>query len=297
MLDLFKILVEAWTQVPAGLLTAILCFFGGFVVQWIADRNLRTIPSRMLLGLKDPATIRLVLGVPWGIIPNTSRLSVLEGMPIFGYGPLHAYSHLAKIMATAYPKLKNIPFTISRAFPMKELDHDLILIGFPLGNEITKMVMNDLNLPLIFKNHQLVETATGDVKYEATVINKAVVEDYGCLIRTPNPYAPDRTILILAGCETYGVKAAAEFLIPHNFHYLRATRRFNGILLALFSNLIHKTIGSEYYLVIVSTKVRGLFTSKPSLVKHYKLPGRKDIMSKPLPPPTPTNLQPCESFE
>ncbi len=35
--------------------------------------------------------------------------------------------------------------------------------------------------------------------------------DYGLVIRTANPFNPHRRLIVLSGCHTYGVVAAARF--------------------------------------------------------------------------------------
>lgn len=273
-MDWDKILKDAVSQLPGWLLTTTLGFLGGFLFRWFSERSLRTLPSRVLLGLKNPAKAHIVLGIPWGIIPDTTKLHSSEGMPIFGYGPLHAYHYLTELITTAYRKVKNVSFTTSKTFSIEGLSEDLILIGYPQGNEITKQVMNDLKPPLIFDGHTLIETATGNVKYKATVENGRVIQDYGCIIRAPNPYSSDSTIIILAGCETFGVKAAAEFFKPKNLRLLRHVSRFYIILLIIFGRIVPKASENEYYQVVVSTQVRGLFTSEPCLVEHFGLSGK-----------------------
>ena len=258
-----------------SLLAAIIAFVAGLLFQWLSDRTFRTLPARALLDFHHPRTARIVLGVPWGIPPNTATLSPTTGMPVFGYGPLMAYREFNKLFLTAYPRIKEPQFSHSKSFPFEDLDHDLILLGFPIGNEITAQVMRDLKIPISFKDHSIVDCATGETLFQATVETGAVVEDFGLLLRAPNPYNPKARVFIIAGCETFGVKAAAEFLDPHNFHLLCGVKWPRGKFLALLHAFLPRTLKSNLYAIVIATHVRSLFTSRPALVQRFSLHGRK----------------------
>lgn len=270
-MDWNKLLKDALTQISGWVLTTSLGFIVGFLFRWVSERGLRVLPSRALLGLKHPSKVHIVIGIPWGILPETTELHENKGLPIFGYGPLHAYQQFSELLKTAYPKQRSFTFTTSKTFSKQNLDQDLVLIGYPQGNEITKIVMNDLVPPIKFDGHNLIDTATGTIQYKPAISDGYVMEDYGCIIRAPNPYSPASTVFILAGCETFGVKAAAEFFKPKNFHLLHGISRFHGILLIMFGKLVPKARDKMYYQVIVTTHVRKLFTSEPQLVKHLRI--------------------------
>jgi hypothetical protein len=270
-MDWEKIINDSVNQIPAWMLTTLIGFASGIIFKWIADRSARIKPSRVLLDCKNPKELHIVIGAPWGIIPGTTELHQYDGMPIFGFGSLNAYHNIMQLFNTAYPKMKAFPLETSKSFDLKNIKHDLILIGFPLGNEVTAIVMDDLNLPIKFNGHDIIDSRTKNIEYQAKAQSKKIVADYGCIIHAPNPYNPDASVTIFAGCETFGVKAAAEFFGVHNLHLLHNLRWPRGFWLALLSGVIFRLNGTRYYQVIVSTQVRGLFTSEPTLVKYWKL--------------------------
>jgi hypothetical protein len=99
-----------------------------------------------------------------------------------------------------------------------------------------------------------------------------VVRDYGYLLRVPNPFSAEHTVLLFAGCETYGVKGAADFFALRNFHVLRGldVLRF-GRLVAALDWLIPARFKTSYFLAVVEIEVRGTFTSTPRIVEFQKL--------------------------
>lgn len=225
-----------------------------------------------MLGITDTANTVVVMGVPMGITPGTSKINLSSGMPIFGLGPLLAYQHITQIIRTAFPQSPPAKMAISRDFPDTDYTKNLILLGFPLGNEVTERIMSDLDLPLIFQGHQLVDRDSKKVLYQASVENGEVKQDFGYLVRAPNPYDSNSVVFIMAGCETYGVKAAAEFLTSANLHELWGFRwPKSSTLLSLIYWITPRRWKNEYYQIVVSVNVRGLITSEPKLVSYSKL--------------------------
>lgn len=249
---------------------AILAFISGLLVVPCIEFVKRRHPARVLLGVKDPSQLGIVMGVPMGIKPEATVLDRTGGMPIFGFGPLMAYNHIRYLLHFGFPKVREVPLFTSRSFPVEFYSHDLILIGFPRGNEVTRRIMPDLDLPLIFKDHEIIDSRTGETKYTATIKEGEVVKDHGLLVRAPNPYKKGATVLILAGCETYGVKAAADFLNISKLPILKDLRWLkSGILVAALHSALPLSRRAEYFAIVVSTEVRGLFTVEPHLEVAY----------------------------
>jgi len=183
-----------------------------------------------------------------------------------------AYSRITHLMRTAYSVHNALTPFASRDFPSGRLGDDLVLFGYPTGNEVTATVMAALRLPIAFDGHDLVDTASGEILYQATLENGSVVRDYGYLLRLPNPFSAEHMVLLFAGCETYGVKGAADFFALRNFHLLRGlyVLRF-GWLAATLDWLIPDRFKAPYFLAVVEIEVRGTFTSTPRIVSFYKL--------------------------
>jgi hypothetical protein len=252
------------------LVGAILAFISGLLVMPCIEFVNRRHPARVLLGVNDPTHIAIVIGVPMGIIPEATVLDQTGGMPIFGFGPLMAYNHIRYLLHFGFPKVRDVSLFISRSFPFEFYSRDLVLLGFPLGNEVTRRIMSDLDIPLTFTDHEIIDTKTGASRYRATIKEGEVIRDYGLIVRVPNPYKKGANVLILAGCETYGVKAAADFLTISNLPIFKDLSWLrSGILVAMFQSIIPTSMRAEYFEIVVSTEVRGLFTSEPELETAY----------------------------
>lgn len=265
-IDLSQLIAENALSGVIGLIV-------GSVLVWLARIVLRRKPTRRLFGFPTLDHTALVIGAPLGVTPGSPALVPIgSGLPVFGYGPLMAYSRITHLMRTAYSAHAALTPYSSPDFPSSRLGDHLVLFGYPIGNEVTATVMAELRLPITFNGHDLVDTASGKILYQAALEDGSVVRDYGYLLRVPNPFSAGNMVLLFAGCETYGVKGAADFLALRNFHLLRGLNvlRF-GWLVATLDWLIPNRFKASYFLAVVEVEVRGTFTSTPRIVSFQKL--------------------------
>lgn len=205
-------LVQAIPDISSNLIAAAI---GGMLV-WSttkASRRLRLLRARRFwraLGGRHPL---IVLGAyDFGPHRRWARAGVV------GMGDIGA---LIEIEA----QLRKLGFagkiTESKQVTPRELSADLVLIGGPLANDVTRTMLAKLNGVISFAFAE-------DPDHEAAVVqdlssNRALVPqyeapgypvtDYGLIIRTPNPLAPEASeLVIVAGCFEHGTAAAAEKL-------------------------------------------------------------------------------------
>lgn len=256
----------------ANIISAIIILVFGAVLGWIGTRLIERRPLRLLLGLQESRGEIIVLATPVYIIPGTTSISDRPGIPLTPLGPVFAFKSITNLITSAYPKLANIRLYFSNDFPSELHDQNLFLIGFPKANEVTKDVMSNLDLPLIFDNHTLVNSKTNKPVYNAVVEDNQVVEDYGCLIRAPNPYSDGSVVFIFAGCQTYGVKAAADFFSVTNILELRGIT-VSKLQKRLLSRLPFLLLPQDnnFYQIILRVKVKDHFIYQPTVVAYHKI--------------------------
>lgn len=259
--------------VAENALSGVIGLIFGSALVWLARIGLRKKPTRRLFGVPTLDHTALVIGAPLGVTPGSPVLVPIgSGLPVFGYGPLMAYSRITHLMRNAYSAHSALTPYASRDFPSGRLGDDLVLFGYPIGNEVTATVMAELRLPVVFDGHDLLDTASGEVLYQAALEGGSVVRDYGYLLRVPNPFSTEHMVLLFAGCETYGVKGAADFFALSNFHILRGLDAWRfGRLVATLDWLIPDRFKATCFLAVVEIEVRGTFTSAPRIVRFEKL--------------------------
>ena len=266
-------LIRFYENVIANLFATLLVFLTGMGASLLLMYFKNKHPLRQILGFEKTSGVDIVLGAPTRIIPGTTRTGEGHGVPLTPIGIIFAFHRIARLLTQAYPKLKNIGVYSSTDFPNQQYDRNLVLIGFPRANQVTQEIMQDMQLPLVFDGHALVDSTTREVVYQALVEGDEVKEDYGCLIRGPNPYHRGSAIFILAGCQTYGVKAAADFLSSQNvlalwdIHVPLFFRRLASKLVFL----VPRERSKLYYEAVVKVKVRQHLTSEPELVFYRAL--------------------------
>jgi hypothetical protein len=107
----------------------------------------------------------------------------------------------------------NVVYYPSGTLPADALDENLISVGGPHSNSTTNLLLEKLSSSLNFdkKGRLLSPTLDKPLSFKAKG-NTAV--DYGFFIKSRNPFRSDESkyVYIIAGCETWGVLAAARRL-------------------------------------------------------------------------------------
>ncbi|MGW5718495.1 hypothetical protein ACWEVP_20165 [Amycolatopsis sp. NPDC003865] len=146
----------------------------------------------------------------------------------------------------------------SKQLSPRELSSDLVLIGGPVANAVTRTMLAKLRGTISFD-------FADDPEHEAAVIHDLragrvlapqydesgyPVSDHAVIIRTPNPLAPDTSeLVIVAGCFEHGTEAAAGKLGDRKF--LRRLKRMKH-----FEALVETTVvdGAHYDTRLVETR-------------------------------------------
>jgi hypothetical protein len=110
-------------------------------------------------------------------------------------------------------------------------NHNLVLLGGPVTNPYTRLVLREINTQCKFVGHEHKLQVPGIGEVEAKfarfkpkhaicyitrknqVMKKRagyfVEKDWGLFLRAKSPFAADKRVYIFAGCQTYGTAAAA----------------------------------------------------------------------------------------
>lgn len=180
-----------------------------------------------------------------------------EASTLMGTGDALA---LGKIIGTLNNVgIKNIDVIPTYNFSGDRYQDNLILIGGPDANKLTREVFDRLATNFRFGNPDKNEIALFDFNKHESYIPKynstgQVIGDYGFAFKSQNPFNPDTNIIILAGCFGFGTCAAAQ----------------------LFENekLLEKIEGFEEeqgFEVLVYSDIINDWTQKPRIIQSYKL--------------------------
>lgn len=89
---------------------------------------------------------------------------------------------------------------------------NLICIGGPVANVLTKSLLADSALTIVFRESQLFDRLEQQVYSPEVDYRKLTGTDYGILTSLPHPRGSGVRINILAGCGSYGTHGAARAL-------------------------------------------------------------------------------------
>lgn len=264
----------------AGLVLTLIVAWVGFWLKRLALRS----RFHALTGFNPESSPVAVVGSPIWALPGTIRVTESRrALPLIGYGPLSAYALMSARITLARFGIKQLPELVlgDQFFHLtddKKQGSDILLLGFPAGNAAAMQLEPMFHLPTRFEtkpHREIISTSDGvqlaHTEYAAD--DKAghdiAVRDAGIVSRLVHPLNPMKRILYIAGCETFGVKIAAEGLTHANYPNIMG---FNCFMRALWTLGIIPTIANPKrsrieFLAIFEAKVSGLSTGTSAL-KH-----------------------------
>jgi hypothetical protein len=152
------------------------------------------------------------------IITSSRGVTVEEEAGRFvGEGDALASVFLGSLVARLYPELE---FRIQSGHET-DSSHEwercnLVVVGGPMYNPVSRALMARLDLPYSFREHDIVDSrgkATWGPSVSQHTGSERTEEHFGLLIRARSPFAPEgenRTVLASAGCHMFGTFAGAE---------------------------------------------------------------------------------------
>ncbi|WP_328912130.1 hypothetical protein [Streptomyces sp. NBC_00223] len=199
------------------------------VLTWIG-RRIQINGTKRMWRLRRPDRLRIVLSTSARIeTPTYFR-------PVTGLGGARALSLLTPSLARAY-RIPDGVAMLSSLVEDRDREGDLILLGGPKNNEVTREALArlDRRLPVTMRTE-------GDEKiYRRTSWNSEdealpppsgqapshgrAGADYGLIIRAPNCFNSETTLMIFAGQHTYGIIAAAQYFLTHQREMRKMSHR------------------------------------------------------------------------
>lgn len=257
-----------------GALVAML--FNAFHVRITHSLFLRR-PSAALLKVSRTSAPLIYIGVPVHVRARTRAVRP-SGLPVFGYGPLMALANLSRLLTASGVSRHHLP-TIkpSTAWDVGDLDKDLLVLGWPRGNDVAATLMGMIDVPVEWRGDDgravwgetpAGPTLLGRGEYEESGGDRRTVRDFGVAISVANPRRADRAALLLGGSETFGVLAAAEAISPENVPAILnmgwiGTTAWN---LPIVRSLLVRRLRNREWCFVVDSDVRDLSITPPRFV-------------------------------
>lgn len=153
----------------------------------------------------------------WEEMLKTSVSIVIPSLPKYfnerpsysGYTDQLGAAHILCLLNSFQSKKSERARIIEEKFNKYMDEENIVLIGGPIANESVKNIMKSFEFPFEFKNHVLIDkykNKSYGKEYEGV---ESIPEDYAFIFKKQNPYNPQKTLIIIAGCYGYGSYAGA----------------------------------------------------------------------------------------
>jgi hypothetical protein len=184
------------------IVVSIVVFLLGFFLKSIYTHIAITRPMRRIWGafLDSRCTI---------IVPTRPK-SFTEISLHSGFSDMKAASKVEALVSSLSKGAEERVVICEADFASDKLEDDIVLVGGPISNSLTKRLMQDAGLPLTFVNHTLVNTRQKKEYLARFDERNDCVEDYGLVIKARNPYNEKSEFMLIAGCYGYGTYAASR---------------------------------------------------------------------------------------
>lgn len=189
-----------WQFVSAIIAAIVTAVLAG--VRWLLVKRL---PSRRMWRFTPGREILIVVSSAGPV--NTG----VYQRPTTGIGQVRGMLILGPLLLNAFHGLDLERVRLSDETMGRELENNLLVLGGPEHNRVTKMLLDQLAPQLPFTAANNIITWDGDT-YEGDAVNGTIANDYGYVVRAANPFNSKSRIVIMAGSHTYGTVAAARWL-------------------------------------------------------------------------------------
>ena len=162
-----------------------------------------------------------------------------------------------------YPNIKIERFYSMNFLNNKKFNTDLILIGGPIANEITKEILDLIEFPWEYVRKEgkpiLQNNITKKIKKSEFDGEGVVIKDFGVFFKIPNRFAANKNTIIMTGISSYGVLGCAKEFSIEGEHTRLNCKRINdsmnsGKYFAVLTEceivngrIISKLISDEFY--------------------------------------------------
>ena len=196
---------EALHSLPVGLLQSTIVVVVTLVVRvfivFLRDKS----PGRRIWNLDRSKSTHIVI--------TTGRIRDDNEFTDTVYpAEARAAAEIELYLRLIYPKMI-VRVTTSEAATGEDLKGNLIVIGGPNHNRISRRILDSLVIPFEFGGHDLVKQ--DGRRWSASLDSSGNIErDSGLIVRTNNRFSPSGgSMFLIAGCRTFGCLIGSRSLV------------------------------------------------------------------------------------
>lgn len=238
-ITLFSVFKEyMFDNIIIGILSSFVWFLLGTIFLYLSKLIVVVRPTKRLWNIKSPKN--LIICAATSTKTDTGEYQ----RPATGIGQLRALAYCVESLSKVYDlKIQNILLSIDQI--QKQIENDIILLGGPKNNEITKLFLNKIApMKLVDQKGVVIRWMVGNnqFEYQGQTSNSEVIKDFGLIVRMKNPFDTQRksTICLFSGSHTYGTIAAAKYF---SYHYIKKMkfyhRKYENIVIVVECDVIN----------------------------------------------------------
>lgn len=136
----------------------------------------------------------------------------------------------------------------SESFPASKYDRNLVVVGGPVHNRVTSLILDkqNRNLGFSFDGHGIVledgSIFSADLNVTTTGV-KEITSDIGVIVHMKNPLSKDAYLTLLLGSRTFGCLAAARALLhDQTKDFARQVSSFTEYAAVVSCGVAHQTV-------------------------------------------------------
>lgn len=259
----------AWAAaITAGIVSSVIVLALQFLVvagtQSVSDLLTQRRLVRGLWRLRKAERIFLVTG---SVESLAGQPSSVDASPVAQTASSTAYLAAPDAQAAGAARLAldmlfpraDVVQMASPEFPRDLYSSDVVTVGGPINNRCTREFL--ASIPGITFDGLTLVTPEG-TRFEPAIAaaGSPATTDYGLVVSVPNPFDSSRRWIVIAGCDTGGVLAAAMTLSP--------TKPGRSCAKAIRKELGWKnwTFGAMPYFAVVKTLTAGNIAGNPQVI-------------------------------
>jgi len=187
----------------------------GLSASYLYKLLFRILPTKRLWNLSNPKDLIIC-------VSTASKMGASEFYtPTTGIGEIRALGLIVTSLNRAYKNIKISNVFLSKDEVHTKIENDIILLGGPKYNRVTKKFLDklsDLSIVDEIENEMVWKVHSDEGKFSTDVKEGIISKDYGLIIRMNNPFSTSKsTLTIFAGAHTYGTIAAARYFTENMY--------------------------------------------------------------------------------
>jgi hypothetical protein len=172
--------------------------------------------ARIEIRTRNPASRiwRFNRGSPVYIIVSDDDVTDTKEFVVKVYGSDYLAAVEARALITETLRIPDVEMVTSSEFGKGRLLHyNLVCVGGPVNNRITRLILERITIPVHFDGYTVVSDSSGS-RYEATIDNATgkIIRDVGVAVLVKNPFEEKSSVVLLMGARTFGVAACSRAL-------------------------------------------------------------------------------------